>query len=81
MSASTIRSEIDWKLHHLARPVHSGVLALAKRPKDAEAKARSQRSADAKIWRSKIKRSKKLGLESESGGLRLVSSRPELEDK
>ncbi len=46
ISALAIRSGIDQKLHCLVRPVHSGLSALAEKPRDAEAKVRGQRPAD-----------------------------------
>ncbi len=49
MSASVIRSEIDSKLHCLARLTHSGVSALAERLRDAKAEARSQRLVNAEV--------------------------------
>ncbi len=48
MSAPTIRSGIDRKLHSLARPAHSGVSVLAERLRDAEVEVGGQKSADAK---------------------------------
>ncbi len=48
MSAPAIWSGIDWKLHCLARPVHSGVLAPAERPSDVEVEIGGQRQAVAK---------------------------------
>ncbi len=38
---------IDRKLHHLTRPMHSGVSAPAKRPTDVEAEVGGQRPVDA----------------------------------
>ncbi len=49
MSALAIQSGIDWKLHYLARPAHSEVLALVERPKDVEAEAGGKRPADAEV--------------------------------
>ncbi len=49
MSAPAIRSEIDRKLHCLARPAHSGVSAPAERLRDVEAEAGGQRPADAEV--------------------------------
>ncbi len=40
--------EINQKLHHLTGPAYSGVLTPAKKPKDVEVEARSQRIADVK---------------------------------
>ncbi len=81
MSAPAIQSGIDRKLHRLASLMHSGVSALAKRPRDVKAETRGQKLADTKIKRSKIRKSKRLGPESESGGPRPAESGPELEDK
>ncbi len=49
MSTPAIQSGIDQKLHCLARPAHSGVLASAKRLRDVEAEAGGQRPADAEV--------------------------------
>ncbi len=67
------------KLHRLAGPAHFGVLALAKRPRDAEVEARGQRPADAEAEGQKSGGQE--DQESESGGPRLVGSGPKLEDK
>ncbi len=81
MPAPAIQSEINRKLHCLARPAYLGVSTLAERPRDVEAEVGGQRLADAKIRRSKIKKSKRSGPESESGGSRPAGSGPEREDK
>ncbi len=49
MSAPAIRSGINWKLHCLAKPAHSGVSAPTERPRDAEVEARGQRPVDAEV--------------------------------
>ncbi len=49
MSALAIRSEIDRKLHRLARPAHSGVSAPAERSRDVEAEAGGQRPTDIEV--------------------------------
>ncbi len=79
MSAPVIQSGIDRKLYRLARPAHSGVLALAKRPRDAEAEARGQRPADAEA--GGLRSGGQRVPESELGGSRPAGSGPELEDK
>ncbi len=42
------------KLHHLAEPTHSGVLAPAKRPRDVDEEAGRQKSADAEVGDLKV---------------------------
>ncbi len=79
MSAPAIRSGIDWKLHCLARPAHSGVSTPAKRPRDVEVEAGGQRPADVEVEGQRSEGQK--GPESESGGPRPAGSGPELEDK
>ncbi len=54
------------KLHCLIKPIHSGVLVLAKRPRNADKKAGGQRPANAKNRKSKSRKSKRLGLEAKS---------------
>ncbi len=54
------------KLHCLAGPMHSGLSALAERPRDINKEAGGQRPVDAENRRSKSKRSKRSGPESES---------------
>ncbi len=49
MSAPAIGNRIDRKLHCFARPALSGVSAPAKRSRDAEAEAGSQRLADDEV--------------------------------
>ncbi len=68
MSAPTIRSGIDRKLHRLAKPVHSGVSAPAERPRDAKAEARGQRPADAEA--GGLKSGGQRPADDETGGLR-----------
>ncbi len=81
MLVPAIQSEINWKLYCLVNSAYSGALAPAERPRDVEAKVGGQKPIEAKIRRSKIRKSKKSGLESKSGGPRLMESGPELEDK
>ncbi len=79
MSAPAIRSGIDWKLHRLAKPAHSGVSAPSERLRDVEAEAGGQRPTDAEARGLRLGGQR--GPESESGGPRPVGSGPELEDK
>ncbi len=46
MLVPAIRNGIDRKLYRLARPTHSGVSALAEKPRNIEAEAGGQRPAD-----------------------------------
>ncbi len=66
MLASAICSGIDWKLHCLTRPVHSGVLTPTEKPRDVEAKAGGQKLADAVVGSLR------------SGGLRLGGQRDQI---
>ncbi len=66
LSAPTIRSGIDRKLHRLARPADSGVSTPTERPRDAEAEARGQRSADAEAGGLRSGSLRSGGLRSES---------------
>ncbi len=59
------------KLHRLAWPTHSGVLAPVEKPKDVDKKVGDQRPVDAESRRFKSRKSKRSGPESESGSLRL----------
>ncbi len=79
MSAPAIRSGIDWKLHRLARPMHSGVSTPAERPRDAKAEVGGQRPAD--VEARGLRSGGQRGQESELGGPRPAGSGPELEDK
>ncbi len=84
MSAPAIRSGIDRKLHHLARPAHSGVSALAERPRDVEAEAGGQRLADAEaggLRSGGLRSGGQRVPESASRGPRPAGSGSELEDK
>ncbi len=63
MSAPAIRSGIDRRLYHLARPAHSGVSTPAERPRDAEAEAEDQRPSDVEAGGPRP-------ADAEAGGLR-----------
>ncbi len=76
MSVPAIRSGIDRKLHRLARPAHSGVLAPAERSRDAEAEAGGQRPADAEAGGLRSGSLRSGGLRS--GGLRSGGQRDQV---
>ncbi len=87
VSISFIQSRIDWKLHHLAGPAHSGVSALAERLRDVEVEAGSKRSADAEAESQKLVNAEgqrpedQRGPESKSRSPRPAGSGPKLDDK
>ncbi len=71
ISAIAIRSGIDWKLHCLARPMHSRMSTLVEKPRDIEVKVGGQRPVDAEVGGP---RSRGLNL----GGLRLGSQKDQV---